>query len=310
MTTEPLLLVILGPTASGKSSLALEIAGGFDGEIVNCDSMQAIRRLDIGTAKPTPEERCRVPHHLFDVVDPGEPFSAGAYMVRAREVCRQIAERNRLPIVVGGTGLYLKALLEGIFAGPGRSERYRSRVRRILQVKGPENLYRALERRDPTAAARIRPADSVRVIRALEVNFVAGAPISSLQSDRTPLQGFRIVKVGLNPPRPDLYARIDARVASMFRRGLVKEVRALLESGLSADAKGFEALGYRNAIQVLEGRLDEETAIRLTQRDTRRYAKRQLTWFRREPEVVWMACTGEDSQVREQVAALLRKERQ
>lgn len=305
---DPLLLVILGPTASGKSALSLDLARRLGGEIVNCDSMQVVRHLEIGTAKPSAEDRRQVPHHLFDLVEPGETFSAGAYMDAARKVCREIASRGRIPLVTGGTGLYLRALLEGIFAGPGRSDRYRRRIRLVLERKGPQFLHEALRRRDPKAAEGIAPADVVRVIRALEVRYLTGVPISSLRPGRSPLQGFRVVKFGLSPPRQELYARINARVERMFRSGLVEEVRRLLAAGYPPEAKGFEALGYRHAIRVVQGTLGVQEAIVLTQRDTRRYAKRQMTWFRREPDVHWIPRPGEDPEAGRQVEAILRKE--
>jgi tRNA dimethylallyltransferase len=286
----------------------LALASRIAGEIVNCDSMQTVRGLDIGTAKPTREERAQIPHHLFDLVEPGEVFSAGAYMEKARAACEEIAERGSLPIVVGGTGLYLRALLEGIFPGPGRSDRYRRRVRLLLARRGPEYLHQRLAARDPVAAARIQPRDALRVIRALEVLFLAGSPISSLQPQRDPIQGYQVVKLGLDPPRSDLYARIDARVEQIFKQGLLQEVHGLLAAGHSPESKGFEALGYRYAVQALQGSLSVAEAVQLTQRDTRRYAKRQLTWFRREPGVHWIRCAGDDPGALTQAEAVLRKE--
>ncbi len=305
---DPLLLVILGPTASGKSALSLELARRLGGEIVNCDSMQVVRHLEIGTAKPSLQERQLVPHHLFDLVEPDEIFSAGAYMEAARRACREIADRGRIPLVTGGTGLYLRALLEGVFAGPGRCERYRERVRLVLQRRGAHYLHAALRRRDPKAADSIAPADAVRIIRALEVRFLAGRPISSLKADKTPLLGFRVVKFGLRLPREELYARINARVQRMFQAGLVDEVRRLLAAGYPQEAKGFEALGYRHAIRVVQGTMTYPEAVALTQRDTRRYAKRQMTWFRREPDVHWIDRPGEDPEAVSRVEAILRKE--
>ncbi len=301
----PLLIVILGPTASGKSTLALRVAPELGGEIVNCDSMQMVRHLEIGTAKPSLEERHRVPHHLFDLVGPDEYFSAGTYMQEARRLCREIAARGRTPLVVGGTGLYLRVLLEGIFSGPGRSEDVRRRLDRIVLRRGSPVLHRILARRDPLAAAAIEPGDRVRVVRALEVLLLTGRQMSRLQPEVRPLEGFRIVKVGLEVPRPELYGRINLRVNRMFAGGLLEEVAHLLDLGYAPSAKAFEALGYRHAVAVVRGEMSLERAIELTQRDTRRYAKRQLTWFRREKNVRWLHVAGDDPSAREQFLSLL-----
>ncbi len=301
----PLLIVILGPTASGKSTLALQVAPVIDGEIINGDSMQMVRHLEIGTAKPSLEDRRRVPHHLFDLVEPDEYFSAGAYMREARKVCRAVASRGHTPLVVGGTGLYLRVLVDGIFSGPGRSEDIRSRLDRIVRRRGSAVLHRILSRHDPSAAAAIQPEDRVRIVRALEVLLLTGREMSSLQKATEPLRGFQILKVGLNVPRSELYGRINSRVSRMFAEGLVEEVEHLLELGYAPSAKAFEALGYRYAVGVLRGELSVDRAIELTQRDTRRYAKRQLTWFRREMDVRWFDVAGEDPSARDQLMRLL-----
>jgi tRNA dimethylallyltransferase len=300
------LIVVAGATGSGKSALAVEAALVLDGEIVNCDSMQLYRRLNIGTAKPGERERSLVPHHLYDVIEPDEVYSAGRYMTEAREICREIAGRNRTPIVVGGAGLYLRALLEGVFEGPGRSDALRRRLHALADRAGVERLYRLLHRRDAEAAARIQPADRVRIVRALEVYFATGRPISRLQPSRQPLAGFRIVKLGLNLPRAELYARIDRRVETMFREGLVEEVAGLLDEGYAPELKAFEALGYRAVVKALRGELSLDEAVELTKRDTRRYAKRQLTWFKREKDMQWIEGAGEDPQA---LAALLERAR-
>jgi tRNA dimethylallyltransferase len=286
--------IVIGPTSSGKSSLAVNLALELGGEIVNCDAMQMYRRMEIGTAKPTAEQRSIVPHHLYDTIEPDGYYDAGRYMTEGRETCERIAARGRLPIVVGGTGLYLRALLDGLFSGPGRSEAVRRRLRQIGERKGPGYLHRLLLRRDPMAAARIRPGDAVRIVRALEVYFTTGRRISELQPRRQPLEGFLVVKVGLNLPRDQLYDRINRRVAWMFEAGLVAEVEKLLEEGYSPDSKGFEALGYRHAIAFLRGDLTREEVILLTSRDTRRYAKRQMTWFRKEKDIHWISQPGEE----------------
>ena len=302
---DPLLLAVLGPTASGKSALALRLAEENSGEVVNCDAMQMIRYLEVGTAKPSREERLRVPHHLYDIVDPDERYSAGRYVVDARRVCREITSRENLPIIVGGTGLYLRVLLDGIFAGPARSEEIRTRLRNIAARKGAAYLHRILERRDPEAALKIEENDLIRLVRALEVWFVTGEPISALHGQREPLEGYSVLKLGLDMPREDLYDRINRRVERMFESGLLEEVEALIERGYRPAAKGFEAIGYRYAVAVLRDEIREAEAIELTQRDTRRYAKRQLTWFRKEDDVKWISGPGESLEAAEAAMALL-----
>ncbi len=302
----PLLLVIAGPTASGKTSLALHLAKQLPGEIVNCDSMQMVRGLEVGTAKPTREERSRAPHHLFDIVDPEEFYSAGRYMSEARSICREIAARARVPIVVGGTGLYLRALLEGIFLGPGRTEPLRKRLKQMATRWGSDKLHRVLSRFDPASAEGIQPRDQIRVVRALEVYFVSGRPLGSQRSRRQPLEGFRVVKLALNPPREELYTRINKRVELMFEGGLIEEVKTLLRQGVPSDCKGFEAIGYRQVIRCLEHEIECAEALDLTARDTRRYAKRQLTWFRREPDLHWIEAFGHQKLALEEAVALLR----
>jgi len=301
----PLLLAILGPTASGKSALAMRVAEQSKGEVINCDAMQMIRYLEVGTAKPSREERLRVPHHLYDIVDPDERYSAGRYVVDARRVCREITGRGHLPIVVGGTGLYLRVLLDGIFAGPARSEEIRARLRNIASRKGSSYLHRILERKDPKAALKIEEKDLIRLVRALEVCFVTGEPISALHGQKEPLKGYSVLKLGLDMPRQDLYDRINRRVEKMFESGLLEEVEALIEKGYRPAAKGFEAIGYRYAVAVLRGEMRGVEAIELTQRDTRRYAKRQLTWFRKEEDVEWISGPGESLKAGEAAMALL-----
>ena len=287
------LLAILGPTASGKSALAVQTARILGGEIVNCDSMQIHRLLNVGTAKPTTQQQGQVPHHLYDIIDPAEFFSAGQYMVQARRVCQEIAGRGRVPIVVGGTGLYLRVLLEGIFPGPGRVENVRDRLHKIARQKGTDYLHRLLRRRDPEAFCRIHPSDEKRIVRAFEIYLTTGKRITDLQARKKSLRGFSILKIGLDLPRSTLCDKINCRVLEMFRSGLIEETRELLARGYRTDSKGFEALGYRHTIAFLEGDLSREMAIELTQRDTRRYAKRQMTWFRKEAEVHWIPSPGE-----------------
>jgi tRNA dimethylallyltransferase len=268
--------------------------------------MQLYRKLNIGTAKPTDRQRALVPHHLYDVIEPDEVYSAGRYMIEAREICRQIAARGKTPLVVGGTGLYLRALLEGVFEGPGRTEELRRRLHGIADRRGSAYLHKLLTKRDPEAAARIAPADRIRLVRALEVFFATGAPISLLQPARRPLQDFDIIKIGLNLPRSDLYARINRRVEEMFQSGLIEEVESLLRQGYSPDLKAFEALGYRAVVRLLRGEIDRVEAVESTKQDTRRYAKRQMTWFRREQGMQWIAFPGEDPRALAEVLRLLK----
>jgi len=299
------LIAILGPTASGKSELAVNLALRLGGEIVNCDAVQMVRHLNIGTAKPTPEQKNLVPHHLFDIIDPDQSYSAGAYMSDARRICRAISGRGAVPIVVGGTGLYLRALLEGIFEGPKGSATVRSRLKRIGERKGTRYLHGLLGKKDPEAALKVQPNDLIRVIRALEVIVLTGRTISDLQEKRKPLRGFEVLKVGIRVPRERLYDRINRRVEAMYQKGLLEEVRSVIEMGYSPSSKGFEALGYRYAAAVLKQEMTLEQAIKLTQRDTRRYAKRQLTWFRREENVLWIAGPGEKQGAAAEVLMLL-----
>ena len=299
------LVAVVGPTATGKSSLALRAAEILGGEIVNCDAMQVYRGLDIGTAKPSLEERKRVPHHLYDLIGPEDLYSAGRYMVDARCVCSKIADRGGIPFVVGGTGLYLRVLLEGIFCGPGRSEAMRERLDRIAENKGVAYLHALLCRKDPAAGQRIQERDQRRIVRALEIYFSTGFRISQLQDRRQPLEGLAVLKLGLNLPREVLYGRINRRVARMFDEGLAEEVKRLLDEGYRDDCKAFEALGCRYVLSVLRGELSQPEAIELTCRDTRRYAKRQMTWFRKEPQIRWIDSTGESQQALEQLLALV-----
>jgi tRNA dimethylallyltransferase len=292
MKTAPL-PVVVGPTGSGKSDLAIRLAQAIGGEIVNCDSLQIYRGFDIGTAKVPPADRAGVPHHLIDIVEPAQLFTAGDYAAAARAILNDITGRGAVPIVVGGTGFYLRALLDGLFQGPPRSDELRTRlVERESRRAG--SLHRILSRLDPTAAARIHANDKNKTIRALEVRLLEGKPISEMfATGRDALTGFHPVKIGLNPPRPLLYERVDERAKRIFECGLIDEVQRLLDSGVSRDAKPFESLGYKQALQVIEGKMTTEEAIASTQMETRRYSKRQMTWFRREPGVVWIDAFGD-----------------
>jgi tRNA dimethylallyltransferase len=302
------LIAIVGPTASGKSELALFLAEEFSGEIVNYDSVQIFRHLDIGTAKPSIAERERAPHHMIDIREPTEIFTAGDYQREARLVLEDIRNRGKLPILVGGTGLYLRALIEGLFAGPARSLHWRNRLEMIAEKRGRPYLHRLLQRLDPEAAARIAERDKPKVIRAIEVRLETGKPLSQHldEKPREPITGFTTHFVGLNPAREELYRRIDQRVERMFEAGLVEEVCGLLARGIPASAKPFEAIGYRHVIEDIDSCIPREETIRIIQRDTRRYAKRQITWFRRQCEVTWFDGSGDSDEIKNKVHQFLR----
>jgi tRNA dimethylallyltransferase len=292
---DPVLVVVLGPTASGKTALSLAIARRFRGEIVNCDSVAMYRGFEIGTAKPSESERAAIPHHLLDVIDPNAYITAGEYARQARQALQEIVQRERLPVVSGGTGLYLRALLEGLFPGPQRSEELRQRLRACAQQRGPEYLHRILQRLDSSAAHRIHVNDVPKAIRAVEVCLVSRQPMSDLwQRGRRPLQGFHILRLGLNPDRRALYARIDQRAKTMFQAGLIEETRNLI-ANYGDGAGPLTSLGYKQAVQFLRGELDRESAVCAAQQAHRNYAKRQITWFRREPDVHWLAGMGDDT---------------
>jgi len=310
--SDPLLVVILGPTASGKTSLSLALAERFQGEIVSCDSVAVYREFEIGSAKPSRDERGRIAHHLLDVVSPVEFFTAGDYSRLARETLVGIRTRQHLPIVVGGTGLYLRALLEGLFTGPpasrSRSESLRARLRERVAERGPEYLHKILQRRDPRAAEAIHPNDVSKVIRALEVCITSRQPMTALwKQGRDPLSGFRILRVGLNPNREELYERINARAANMFAAGLVEETKSIIDryGEHHAAQRVLQSLGYKQAVQYLQGDLDVGLAIANAQQGHRNYAKRQLTWFRREPDVHWFSGFGFDPHIQQACEALV-----
>jgi len=288
------LVVIVGPTASGKSVLGVHIAEEWGGEVVACDSTQVYRGFDVGTAKPDAAERRGIPHHLLDLIEPQELFTAGEYRRRAELVLADLRARGRLPVLTAGTGLYLRALLEGLSDAPQRSAELRERLQ-ALGEKGPGYLHRVLQRIDPAAARRIALRDRQKLVRAIEISLLAGKPVTEVhRSGREPLAGFAALRIGLNPPRAALHARIEARFERMIERGWLAEVDALMRSGVPAGAKPFDFIGYRQLREHLEGRMSLGAAASAITQATRRYAKRQLTWFRREPNVIWLAGFGDD----------------
>ena len=304
---EPLLLVLLGPTGAGKTALSLAIGERFPSEIVNCDSVAAYRDFEIGTAKPSREQRRQVPHHLFDIVSPEGIFTAGDYARQARKALAEIRERGRLAIVVGGTGLYLHALLQGLFAGPARSENLRERLRELAKQRGSGHLHGVLRRLDAESAARIHRNDAAKLIRAVEVCLLARQKISRLWQEKTEaLTGFRVLRIGLDPERDALYGRINQRAREMFASGLIEETRRLRDR-YGPEAAPLRALGYKQAVQFLDGEVDEELALRSAQQAHRNYAKRQMTWFRREPSVEWLKGFGDDSEIQQAALALVAR---
>jgi tRNA dimethylallyltransferase len=302
------LIAIVGPTASGKSDLALAIAESFHGEIVNYDSVQIFRHMDIGSAKPTAGERLRVPHHMIDIREPADVFTAGDYQRDARTVLEDLRRRRKIPILVGGTGLYLRALTEGLFAGPTRSVHLRSRLETLAARRGREYLHRVLQKLDRTASERIMARDTPKIIRALEVRLETGKPLSEHLAiePRQPLTGFAIHTIGLNPPRAESVRCIDERVRRMFAEGFVEEVRALLAMGVPATAKPMGAIGYRHILQNLESSNTWDDTIGMIQRDTRRYAKRQMTWFRKLSDTTWFDGFGNNQDIKNQVQGQLQ----
>lgn len=288
----PPLIVIAGPTAVGKTVLALALAEELDGEIVAADSLQVYRYLDIGTAKPSLEDRQRVPHHLIDVVDPDESFTAKDYEQLALQAIGNINRRGKLPILVGGTGLYIRALLYGIFPGPGEDPALRSTLYREAQELGPEGFHRRLQEVDPEAASKIHPHDLFRIVRALEVYLLTGRPISEHQKDHRRPQLQPIVYIGLKRKREVLYRLIEERVDRMIEKGLLQEVEGLLRMGYTKALKPMQSLGYRHLIEHLEGIYSLDQAVALFKRDSRRYAKRQMTWFTKEEGIEWAEVEG------------------
>jgi len=303
------LVAIIGPTASGKSALGVRLAERLGGEVVACDSTQLYRGFDIGTAKPSLSERRGIPHHLLDVLGPEDNATAGGYRQLALQILEDLRKRKHLPVFTVGTGLYLRALLEGLADVPQRSEELRERLRASVDEHSPGHLHRVLKRLDPEAAQKIAPADEQKLIRAVEVCILARKPISEVhRTGRLPLEGWRVLKIGLLPPREKLNERIHSRTDVMLEHGWMREVQALLESGLSEDSKPFDFIGYRELRAVLRGQITLEEARGAIQQATRRYCKRQLTWFREEPGVHWFSGFGDDAGVQADVLERLRAE--
>ncbi|MBU2551427.1 MAG: tRNA (adenosine(37)-N6)-dimethylallyltransferase MiaA [Proteobacteria bacterium] len=300
LEAKPRVVDLAGPTGVGKTRLSLVLARTFGAEIVNADSMQVYRRLDIGTAKPTPDERAEAPHHLIDVVDPDQDFDAARFVGLARPLIADLDRRGGRALVVGGTGLYLRSLLRGLFQGPGRDAGIRSALQAEADRSGPEALYQRLTRVDPETAARIGPADRVRIVRALEVHDLTGRPISRFQEEHQLADNpFEVQFFCLNLPRAELYQRIEERTGRMFDDGLIEEVEGLLNRGYAPDLKPLKAIGYKQAVACLQGRLTVDRARAEIMKQTRRYAKRQLTWFRAQPDVHWVSPDALEAVVRE-----------
>ena len=280
-------IVLVGPTGVGKTALSVQLADEIPVEIISADSRQIYKYLNIGTAKPSDEILARIPHHFIDMLEPDENYSAGQFGLQAREVIEQIFQREKIPLIVGGSGLYLKALLDGFFEGDVRDERIRNSLERRLEEEGSEPLYNDLVKLDKAVAAKIHPNNSQRIIRALEVCLTADAKFSDLQKKKLPDPDFTVLKFGINRPRSQLYADIDRRVDQMFENGLLAEVVGILERGFEKNLNSLNSVGYKEVIDYLEGNLDFETCVKLIKQNSRRYAKRQLTWFRADDEIRW-----------------------
>jgi tRNA dimethylallyltransferase len=301
--------IIVCPTCAGKSELALSLAMKYQMEIVSADSLQVYRHLDIGTAKPSPEEQRTVKHHLIDVVAPDEEFSAVQYMKVARETIDLLLRQNRPVLVVGGTGLYIKALTKGIFRGPAADEKLRREIKEQARQRGNTSLYQRLKEIDPESASRIHPNDTYRIMRALEVYEITQKPMSSFQADHAFRESpYRSVKIGIERERKELYRKIEERVDWMIENGLIEEVKGLLERGYNPHLKPLQSLGYRQVIGYLNGTYDLNEAVRLIKRDTKRYAKRQLTWFKADPELEWFTLPQDTNTIDERVGHYLKND--
>jgi tRNA dimethylallyltransferase len=307
MSELPRLVVILGPTASGKSELGVHLAEQLGGEILICDSTQVYRRFDIGTAKVPSAERRGIPHHLIDLVEPSQVFTAGDYRTRAVEVLDDLRARHKTPILTAGTGLYLRALLEGLADAPTRSDDLRDRLRARASLKGAEYLHSLLSRLDRETASRIAPRDTQKIIRAIEIRVLAGKGVADVHREgRIGLEGYDIRKIGLLPARPALYSRIDARVLSMIEAGWMDEVRQRIAEGIPGNVKPFQFIGYAELRACLEGSMEQNAAIREIQQATRRFAKRQITWFRKEKGVAWLTGFGDDPRIETAALEIVR----
>lgn len=300
------LLAIAGPTGSGKSELALQLARRFDGEVVNCDSLQIYRFFNVGTAKLAENDRRGIPHHLIDIANPDEIFTAGDFARLGRPILHEIAARGRLPVVTGGTGFYLRALIDGLAPGPQRDESLRATLQ-SREARRPGCIHRLLRKLDPPTAARIHPNDLPKVIRALEICLSARrAATDVFAAGRDALQGFRVLKLGLFPNREKLYQRLASRMEAMFAGGLIEETASILARGYAPACKPFESIGYKQALQTLQGELSPKDALFYATRETRRYAKRQMTWFRQERGLEAIAGFGDDPAIAAQVEDRVR----
>jgi tRNA dimethylallyltransferase len=288
------IVAILGPTATGKSALAIALAERFDGEIINCDSTAVFRGFDIGTDKVAPEARRRIPHHLIDIVEPAEEYTAARYAREASALIREIHARGRLPILAGGTGFYFRALTRGLFPGPGRDDELRSRLEAIAARRGVAFLHRILQRVDPESALRIQPRDLKRMVRALEVFFLTGRPLTAhFAETASPIPDVDVLAIALRLPAAEISARVTRRVDEQFYRGLLDEIRTLLARGVPESARPFGGLVYRQALEHLHGVRDERSTRALIAQENRRYARRQLIWFRKEPNLIWFDGPGD-----------------
>jgi tRNA dimethylallyltransferase len=310
MMSRPLLVAILGPTATGKSALGVAMAKKFDGEVVSCDSTAIYRGFDIGTDKVPPAERQGIPHHMIDVADPTEEYSAARYAREAAGVIRAVTARGRLPTLVGGTGLYYRALTRGFFPGPGRDTDLRARLDTMAARRGPEYLHRLLGRVDPASAVRIQPRDQKRLVRALEVYFLTGRPLTEHFADtESPLPEYDVLAFALQIPAGMTAERVARRVDAQFERGLLDEIRALLAAGLPETAHPFTGLVYRQALELLKGVRGERATRELIVRENRRYSRRQLIWFRKEPNLLWIHAAGEREDTQDEVARAIARAR-
>jgi len=298
---------VVGPTATGKTALGVALAESLGGEIISCDSTAVYRGIDIGTDKPTMEERRGIPHHLIDVVGPDETYSAARFAREAAAIAHDIHTRGKWPILVGGTGFYYRALVRGLFPGPERNDALRARLERVADARGVEALHRWLSRVDPTSGSRIMPRDRKRLIRALEVYLLTGRTLTDHFEDTvSPLAGWQVLTLGLIDPRPDLETRVARRVDAQFSRGVVGEVEALIAAGIPESAHAFSGLVYRQIIEMRQGVRDEAATRALIVRENMRYARRQVMWFRKEPDVRWLSGPGTEPVVQAEALAIIR----